>query len=204
MPPSATVMQIRARLHEFQQQDAHHSGHELKAQLVLLNKAAKKEDVLLQYCNGLVPGEVTFNMTIAQLYSKAEEAITVKIAPRRSNPMQFGKYGHLTYQEVKDQHPSYVEWERSQSKSRTHVGVWQLAQWLNQEDNPEEVKPLIPVTPIHKQANINTTESWEVISSPESGRFRWLLHPGDGHRLRDRTGQFVGRNPSPEGGECRM
>ena len=69
--------------------------------------------------------KVSSNMTISQLISKGEEQIHSQFEPESNELVGFGKHGDMTYAQVMEQHPSYIQWERRFGKG----AAIRLAEW---------------------------------------------------------------------------
>lgn len=166
--PQSTMMQIKARLCELQEQDTNHNGKVLKKLMTELNKAARKKSDLIAYCQEHQVRGVTPHMTIAQMFAKAQERLTMQTAHHGSNPVSFGKYGHLPNQELKDNHPDYAKWVITTSREEDSPDwrLTRLAQWVQQAEEAE--KPVMPVKAIHKQSSPTTTYGPTARGKPSS------------------------------------
>lgn len=155
--PTCTKMQIKARLYELQEQETNHAGKVLKSLIVQLNKAARKKSDLIDFCKEHKVTKITQHMTISQLYAMAEEHLTTSTPAHGTNLVNFGKLGHLTYQEIKDNHPNYAAWVVTtfQEEDSPHWRLVRLAHWLM--NNEPTMKKTEAVRPVHKERAKSST-----------------------------------------------
>ena len=141
-PTTWTVLQLRGRLSELKEEEKAGRVKTLEGELNRLKKAAgAKKANLLALVKELDPN-VSENLTIQKLFNLGEELITKQHPPKGRDNVGFGKYGYLTYQQLKVEHPAYCQWvatTRRESDS-PHWRLVRLATWLEQMDS-EEVVP---------------------------------------------------------------
>lgn len=96
----------------------------LEASLKVMRRAARKKASLAEF---LQENHVTFSQhaTIAQMLAIGEKTIASRFEPQAHEELGFGKYGDLTYQQVWDQHPSYVKWVKETMETEDNPG-WRL------------------------------------------------------------------------------
>eukprot|EP00435_Cladocopium_sp_Y103_P056474 s23_g19.t1 len=108
-PMHWTVMQLKARLAELKAIMKDQQPMTLKSRMAEVNKAAKKKATMVALAEKMKVA-ITPNMTIAQIYSLVEVAVTKEVAPSPYEKMSFGQYRDLMYIEVMENYPSYVTW----------------------------------------------------------------------------------------------
>eukprot|EP00435_Cladocopium_sp_Y103_P071399 s167_g37.t1 len=138
VPPSWTVMQIRARLYELKSQMRADPSQDLRKLTTELNKAAKKKAniVALAQQLGVTVGT---NMTIAQIYVLCEEKIHMGVPPTALDVVGFGKYSAETYGNLRRAYPQYAQWVVT-TMSENEECCWRLKRlglWLLQQDKME-------------------------------------------------------------------
>ena len=130
-------MQLKARLSELRALMKDQQPLTLKSRLAEVNKAAEKKATMVAFAQKMnVP--ITDNMTIAQIYSLVEVAVTKEVPPSPFEKMSFGQYRDLTYLEVMEQHPSYVTWAIQTVEENSDHG-WRLerfAMWAKNYQPP--------------------------------------------------------------------
>lgn len=131
VPSHWTVMQMRARLSEVKALNKAQGRNILQEKMAVLNKAAKKKTHLQDLATQLhVP--FTTHMTIAQLYAKMEEKITMETEAQALDKVNFGKLASATYQDILTTHRDYGKWvmDTNAESSDPHWRLQRLAQWL--------------------------------------------------------------------------
>ena len=85
--------------------------------------------------------KVSSNMTISQLISKGEEQIQSQFEPESNELVGFGKHGDMTYAQVMEQHPSYIQWviTTARESDSPHWRLKRLAQWSSQQRSSQAV-----------------------------------------------------------------
>ena len=137
-PPSSwTVLQLKGRLHECKEEEKAGQRKTLESELKALQKAAGKKATLIDFLKGYMD-TAPDNMTINQLFNRGQEVITKGYSPTGKEEVSFGKFGGLTFRQVRRQHSGYCECikKTARESDSPHWRLVRLAQWLEQ---PEEI-----------------------------------------------------------------
>eukprot|EP00435_Cladocopium_sp_Y103_P059538 s1303_g21.t1 len=132
-PPGWSCLQLRARISELKALHQAQGHNQLKQQMAILNRAAKKKSSLQTYADQLGV-KYTPNSTIAEIYSRAEEAVTSAVPPTAWDKVNFGKFADQTYVQVKVDHPDYASWVMK-TAAESQDANWRLkrlAHWLTE------------------------------------------------------------------------
>ena len=110
--------------------------HEIKA----LRAAGRKKSVLVDFLKekGM---EINPNSTISQLLAMGEKEIHDQFEPMETEKMNFGKYADLTFGEVFNMHPSYVEWIKTtaQESDSMHWRLLRFHRWIMQAKATQKI-----------------------------------------------------------------
>ena len=132
-PPSAWKKpQLQARLQELKEE--HSTDMNLKKAMTNLSRHSKKKDLLKKYVTEELGVAITHNETIPQLLSMGEKAIHMAFPPTGQDLMGWGKHSQLSYQEVMNTDPQYVQW--CQTISKEENTCWRMSRflkWVNQK-----------------------------------------------------------------------
>ena len=84
--------------------------------------------------------DISEHKTINQLFNEGVEMITKLYTPSSRETVNFGKYGFLTYREVRRQHPAYCEWivKTAKESDSPHWRLVRLAHWLTSDPDAAE------------------------------------------------------------------
>lgn len=134
VPPSWTVMQIKAHWAEVKAMQSPVGTEELETKIKALKKASRKKSDLVEFLQKeSIP--VNISATIAQMFNAAEKTITEEYEPQGHELLGFGKFGDKTMQEVWEDHPSYIQWvlQTAQESDSSHWRLLRLAKWCSQK-----------------------------------------------------------------------
>ena len=142
---SMTVLQLKARLAELKESDKESDRQVLKSKIQALNKAAKKKAHIMEMAEkeGIPVGP---HMTIAQMYSRLEEKMTMETPPTPWDVANFGKHAECQYKDILQTHRSYGSWviDTAAENPGSHWRLRRLAEWLNENwDRPLTQGPTI-------------------------------------------------------------
>ena len=113
----------------------------LRKEVVRLNEASKKKSTLQEYVQQHLRLPISGNETILQLQKYALTKIYQITEASAEDPVGFGSHASLTYQEVMEQQPKYVEWCLTMAKEgQTDPRLARLAEWAQQQQEPEMFK----------------------------------------------------------------
>ena len=147
VPSEWTVAQIKARWSEMQAMREILPEEKLKKQMAALNKAAEKKANLIGFLQNLGL-EINGNHTIDTLVSLGTQRILQDYEPTAQEHVGFGKHGALTYQELWEEHQSYVPWVL-QTDVENQDANWRLkrlARWLRQRQSHSALTMSKPAT----------------------------------------------------------
>lgn len=134
-PKNWSAMEVIQRMEEVRMSRGLHPNpkHQevtpLRRMVIKLNEAARKKEHLVGHAQSLgVP--VTPNDTIATLQKKSLMAIYDQAAISAEDPVGFGKYASLTYQELYQQDVQYLQWVLTTAKEGyCDARLARLARW---------------------------------------------------------------------------
>jgi hypothetical protein len=141
VPASWGKFEMKVRLLELQEE----TGVEIKPKAVktplqqTLQKltALKKKQELSEYCQQVLKIPVGSNDTVSQIHKRALAAIYQQTEPWGQDPVGFGKFSDLTYQQVRDEKGEYKKWilQTNRESPEADHRLRRLAKWL--ESHPE-------------------------------------------------------------------
>ena len=134
-----------------------------------MNQAARRKGNLIEFCQETLGMLDTDNMTIPQLVRAATLMIYQKSTPDPTDAVGFGRHGALTYEQLKEQNPSYCEWvKKTAMEGECDPRLQRLAGWLT--DNPSLVKIAMRRTEERASASSAPTEPMNSVKSkPKAG-----------------------------------
>ena len=110
VPPTWTVLQMKARWAELQMDYHGDINPEMEQLLKDLKRTAgkKRSDlVAMAHSEGI---EVSKTATMAQLYGVIEKEFRERFEPVGSEEVGFGRHGEMTYRQICEEKKDYVEW----------------------------------------------------------------------------------------------
>ena len=145
VPEKWTIPQLKARLAEIREDHKANPESTLKGKLQKLHQASRNKGVLMEHLKDMgVP--VNPNRTIAQMVALGEEEIHALFEPEAGEFVGFGKFGDKTYQEVWDEHQSYVSWviTTNQESDSPHWRLRRLSQWCQMQKHQRALPDTAP------------------------------------------------------------
>jgi hypothetical protein len=138
----------------------------LRKMVIKLNEAARKKDHLREYAASLgVP--LTGNDTIPSLQKKTLMAIYDHAAVSSEDPVGFGKYASLTYQELYQKDAQYLQWVLNTAKEgNCDARLSRLARWCQNIPHTQKVQneqnmnaaPAIPLSVLINKGYLKTSQ----------------------------------------------
>ena len=142
VPKDATLQYMKMIWAEAQQElKAKNLEGTLESEIKALRAAGRKKSVLLDFMKdkGMVTNP---NSTIALLLAPGEKKeIYNQYEPTGSEKMNFGKYADLTFEEVFNLHPSYVNWiaTTAQESDSVHWRLLRFHRWATQMRSKQKI-----------------------------------------------------------------
>ena len=135
-PDAWTKLEIRQRIHELAEEQpslaaavAHKTP--LETQMSLLNKNSKKKATLREYVEQTLGVEVSDVDTIAAMQRKASNKILQECEVHGADPMGFGKYSQLSFQETYLKDPDYCKWlQTTAAEGPCSIRLERFNRWL--------------------------------------------------------------------------
>ena len=135
-PDAWTKLEIRQRIHELAEEQpslaaavAHKTP--LETQMSLLNKNSKKKATLREYVEQTLGVEVSDVDTIAAMQRKASNKILQECEVHGADPMGFGKYSQLSFQETYLKDPDYCKWvQTTTAEGPCSIRLERFNRWL--------------------------------------------------------------------------
>ncbi len=158
-PASWTKLMIETRLEEVYQsrglvRPQKSNKTEFRKMAILLNKASKKKDMLQQFMTKDLGMSISYNETIPQLQKAALKKILMMTEPEGQDPVGFGEFSSLSYNDLAIQQTQYCQWVcRTAKEGQCDYRLARLAKWLEQLDNQEltnHINKKSPTTLVHK------------------------------------------------------
>ena len=109
-PASWTVLQLKGRLSELKEEEKAGRVTTLESELAKLKKVAGTKKANLLAFVKEYDSKVSDNMTIQKLFNLGEELITKRHPPVASDNVGFGKYGYMTYGQLRQTHLAYCRY----------------------------------------------------------------------------------------------
>ena len=144
VPESWGKFEMKVRLLELQEE----TGIEIKPkttrtplqQALQKVSALKKKPELSEYCQRVLKIPVGSNDTVSQIHKRALAAIYQQTEPWGQDPVGFGKFSDLTYQEIRDEKEDYKKWILQTNKESPEADhrLRRLAKWLEAHPEPEQ------------------------------------------------------------------
>ena len=163
VPEKWTIPQLKAEIKEDHKVNPDST---LKGKLQKLHQASRNKGVLMEHLKDMgVP--VNPNQTIAQMVALGEEEIHALFEPEAGEFVGFGKFGDKTYQEVWNEHQSYVSWviTTNQESDSPHWMLRRLAQWCQMQKHQRALPDTAP-SPSKKSGKAESSVgSFTVVSS---------------------------------------
>ena len=137
----------------------------LESEIKALRAAGRKKSVLLDFMKdkGMVTNP---NSTIALLLASGEKEIYNQYEPTGSEKMNFGKYADLTFEEVFNLHPPYVNWiaTAAQESDSVHWRLLRFHCWATQMRSKKKITQALKPSVKGKDSS---TSSFSVVSEGE-------------------------------------
>ena len=128
VPSTWTVLQLRSRLTELK--DAEKEVQTLEGEMAQLKKASAKKVTLVAFLTDR-DIQIPEHATISRLFNLGEEKITLRYLPNSTDLVGFGKYGNMTYRQLKEAHPAYCRWVIDTAQEADSPHMVRLAGWLD-------------------------------------------------------------------------
>ena len=132
VPSTWTVLQLRSRLTELKDAEKEGKIQTLEGEMAQLKKASAKKVTLVAFLTDR-DIQIPEHATISRLFNLGEEKITLRYLPNSTDLVGFGKYGNMTYRQLKEAHPAYCRWviDTAQEADSPHWRLVRLAGWLD-------------------------------------------------------------------------
>ena len=128
-PPSEWKhKQLLARYAELKELEQEKNKNGATNILTEMNKASRKKSTLQDFLQNRLAMTITGNETIPRLLALGNQRVMENTVPQDSDVMGFGHYSNMTYQEVRDYHPKYIQWCRA-TMSEEEVS-WQMRRFM--------------------------------------------------------------------------
>lgn len=106
---------------------------QLQEWVTKLNVASRKKATLMAFCQTELQLPVNEKETMEIMQKKALEKIYLFTKSSGQDPMGFGQYSNLSYQEVMDNHPSYGPWAvKTMNEGDCSNRLRRFAQWYQE------------------------------------------------------------------------
>lgn len=159
-PEKWTVMELKIRISEIEEEKGISKQDRNKTELQIwtrkLSMASRKKADLQAFCKTELGMSLTFNETIPQLQKAAMERIYQKSEAHETDPVGFGNYSSLSYQEIAEMQGEYAQWVVATAREGQCCNrLMRLANWL--EKNTEiKKKDGMNKNPPYSKANPKT------------------------------------------------
>ena len=120
--------QLLARYAELKELEQEKNKNGADNLLTEMSKASRKKSTLQDFLQNRLSMTITGNETISRLLALGNQRIMENTVPQDHDVMGFGQYSNMTYQEVKDYHPKYIQWCRT-TMSEEEVS-WQMRRFM--------------------------------------------------------------------------
>lgn len=167
VPASWTILQMKTKWEELQSAKVEITENNLEEKIKGLKRASRKKADLTDF---LKTEEIPMssNATIAQMFARAEEAITQRFEPKGNELMGFGKHGNMTFQETLDQAPGYATWCKT-TVMETDDCSWHMkrfVKWLHMQEHGEKFRTKAKAKP---KSAPSVADSFSIVSDGQSG-----------------------------------
>ena len=161
-PRAWTKSQLKLRLIEIEGEAAMQpqtkEASPLRQMEVNINKAARRKADLQKFVKEELGVDLTGTETVEILKMKALSRAYNSIPGRAEDPVGFGQWCHLKYQEVKTQQPAYCQWAlTTAAEGQCSPRLRRLADWLKTVEKTTRPRPCTSKTPSHPMGPSSST-----------------------------------------------
>ena len=130
----------------------------LRQMEVNINKAARRKADLQKFVKEELGVDLTGTETVEILKMKALNWAYNSIPGHAEDPVGFGQWCHLKYQEVKTQQPAYCQWVlTTAAEGQCSPRLRRLADWLKTVEKTTRPRPCTSKTPSHPMGPSSST-----------------------------------------------
>ena len=178
-PPSEWKhKQLLARYAELKELEQEKNKNGATNILTEMNKASRKKSTLQDFLQNRLAMTITGNETIPRLLALGNQRVMENTVPQDSDVMGFGQYSNMTYQEVRDYHPKYIQWCRT-TMSEDEVS-WQMRRFMKWV----EMKTNNQIMGINSKVKLQPEPRMDISKKPCEGvsvinHHRGFIHGGD-------------------------
>eukprot|EP00435_Cladocopium_sp_Y103_P048682 s102_g14.t1 len=117
----------------------------LREMEIQINKVARRKSDIQNFMTGTLGMRISGQEDISQLKLKALTRAYQMTPGHHKDFLGFGQYSHLSYEEVQQNHPDYVEWAMKQSKEGpVSPKMERFLKWLEVSPTPSNPVPKLP------------------------------------------------------------
>lgn len=173
-PASWTVPELKTRLAELEEELGIHQEKKhytpLKAMMVEMNRASKKKADLQAFANQRMGINVNGKETIPILQRECVRKAYMMTTPTAVDPVGFGVHAALSYEEVRQTQPNYIQWVKTTAaEGQCDHRLARLAAWVNQMEEKEKIGYGASMAPVAKSMGRKAKSTTSAGSNSSTG-----------------------------------